>query len=186
MHGTQTLELMIRCVSNIDEEVLSHACLACHALIQRSPPARILFLRKQGIAELAECLRDYNTDVKATSLRILCLLAAESAHARDEMRTEEVLLQVLRTIQAYPADDVTLPGSTQRSRRSHTSCFPHAPTRTTSARWRGSSRSLRRSSTASPHSLAIRRPRTLRAAPMVLTGWVSTWGLRAARSWATP
>ena len=109
MHGTQTLELMIRCVSNIDEEVLSHACLACHALIQRSPPARILFLRKQGIAELAECLRDYNTDVKATSLRILCLLAAESAHARDEMRTEEVLLQVLRTIQAYPADDVTLP-----------------------------------------------------------------------------
>jgi hypothetical protein len=29
MHGTQTLELMIRCVSNIDEEVLSHACLAC-------------------------------------------------------------------------------------------------------------------------------------------------------------
>ena len=89
--------------------MLSHACLACHALIQRSPPARILFLRKQGIAELAECLRDYNTDVKATSLRILCLLAAESAHARDEMRTEEVLLQVLRTIQAYPADDVTLP-----------------------------------------------------------------------------
>jgi hypothetical protein len=50
-------------------------------------PREILFLRKQGIAELAECLRDHNTDVKATSLRILCLLAAESAHARDEMRT---------------------------------------------------------------------------------------------------
>ena len=71
--------------------------------------ARILFLRKQGIAELAECLRDYNIDVKATSLRILCLLAAESDHARDEMRTEEVLLAILRTVQSYPAEDVTLP-----------------------------------------------------------------------------
>ena len=109
MHGTQTLELMLRCLSNIDEEVLYHACLALYALIQRSPPARILFLRKQGIAELAECLRDYNTDVKATSLRILCLLAAESDHAREEMRTEEVLLAILRTVQSYPAEDVTLP-----------------------------------------------------------------------------
>ena len=110
MHGTQTLELALRCLSNIDEDVLLHACLALYALIQRSPPARILFLRKQGIAELAECLRDYNTDVKATSLRILCLLATESDHARDEMRTEEVLLAILRTIQSYPhEDDVTLP-----------------------------------------------------------------------------
>ena len=109
MRGTQTMELLLRCLSNIDEEVLYHACLALYALIQRSPPARLLFLRKQGIAELAECLRDYNTDVKATSLRILCLLAAESEHARDEMRTEEVLLGILRTVQAYPAEDVTLP-----------------------------------------------------------------------------
>ena len=109
MHGTQTLELMLRCLSNIDEEILFHACLALYALIQRSPPARILFLRKQGIAELAECLRDYNTDVKATSLRILCLLAAESDHAREEMRTEEVLLAILRTVQSYPAEDVNLP-----------------------------------------------------------------------------
>lgn len=109
MHGTQTLELLLRCLSNIDEAVLYHACLALYALIQRSPPARILFLRKQGIAELAECLRDYNVDVKATSLRILCLLAAESDHARDEMRTEEVLLAILRTVQSYPAEDVNLP-----------------------------------------------------------------------------
>ena len=109
MHGTQTLELALRCLSNIDEDVLLHACLALYALIQRSPPARILFLRKQGIAELAECLRDYNTDVKATSLRILCLLASESDHARDEMRTEEVLLAILRIVQSYPAEDVTLP-----------------------------------------------------------------------------
>ena len=134
MRGTQTLELMLRCLSNIDEEVLYHACLALYALIQRSPPARILFLRKQGIAELAECLRDYNTDVKATSLRILCLLAAESDHAREEMRTEEVRAR-------HSTHGAIVPGrgrdaacvSTRRSRRLRTSSSPLALTRTTSA-----------------------------------------------------
>ena len=29
--------------------------------------------------------------------------------ARDEMRTEEVTLAILRIVQSYPADDVTLP-----------------------------------------------------------------------------
>ena len=39
MHGTQTLEMIIRCVSNIDEEVLYHACLALsmHAWIHAHP-----------------------------------------------------------------------------------------------------------------------------------------------------
>ena len=39
MHGTQTLEILLRCLSNIDEEVLLSGCCALYALIQRSPPA---------------------------------------------------------------------------------------------------------------------------------------------------
>lgn len=59
-------------------------------------------LRKQ------ECLRDYNTGIKATSLQILCVLASEHEAAREEMRQEEVLLSVLRTVQAFPADGTFL------------------------------------------------------------------------------
>ena len=69
--------------------------------------ARLLLLRRRGIADLAECLRDYNTAIKATSLQILCVLAAESGAARHEMRQEEVLMEVLKTVQAFPAEDVT-------------------------------------------------------------------------------
>ena len=107
MHGTQTLELLLRCLSNIDEEVLRHACDALYCLISRCEPARLLLLRRRGIADLAECLRDYNTAIKATSLQILCVLAAESGAARHEMRQEEVLMEVLKTVQAFPAEDVT-------------------------------------------------------------------------------
>jgi len=108
MRGTQTLEALLRCLSNIDEEVLLAGCCALYALIQRSPPARLLFLRKNGIAELSECLRDYNTAIKGTALQIVCALAAEIAPAREQMRQEELLLCVLRTIQSFPAEDVTL------------------------------------------------------------------------------
>lgn len=53
MHGTQTLEILLRCLSNIDEEVLFHACCALYCLIQRSPQARLLFLRKRGIKQIS-------------------------------------------------------------------------------------------------------------------------------------
>merc|ERR1740136_469388 len=109
MHGTRTLGMLLRCLSNIDEEVLASACDALFCLLNRSPPARLLFLRRRAIAELNDCLRDYNTAIKTTALQIICVLAAEAEAARHDMRQEEVLLGVLRTVQAFPADDVTLP-----------------------------------------------------------------------------
>ena len=59
MHGTRTLGMLLRCLSNIDEEVLEAACDALFCLLNRSPPARLLFLRRRGIAELNECLSWY-------------------------------------------------------------------------------------------------------------------------------
>ena len=41
-------------------QVLNTACCALYTLLSRSPPARLLFLRKRGVGELAECLHDYN------------------------------------------------------------------------------------------------------------------------------
>ena len=38
-------------------QVLASACDALFCLLNRSPPARLLFLRRRGIAELNECLR---------------------------------------------------------------------------------------------------------------------------------
>ena len=84
------------------------ACCALYALIQRSPPARLTFLRKNGVAELSDCLHDYNTGIKGTSLQIMCALASENEAAREQMRKEDVLLCVLRTIQSFPTEDVTL------------------------------------------------------------------------------
>lgn len=82
--------------------MLFAACCALHCLISRSPPARLLFLRKRGIGQLFDCLHDYNTSIITTSLQILCLLAAESEAAREEMRREEVLLGVLRIVERFP------------------------------------------------------------------------------------
>ena len=59
MHGTRTLGMLLRCLSNIDEEVLASACDALFCLLNRSPPSRLLFLRRRGIAELNECLSWY-------------------------------------------------------------------------------------------------------------------------------
>ena len=106
MHGTRTLGMLLRCLSNIDEEVLAStpsptptltltltltltpsptltltltsapnqvlasACDALFCLLNRSPPARLLFLRRRAIAELNDCLRDYNTAIKTTSLQV--------------------------------------------------------------------------------------------------------------------
>ena len=51
---------------------------------------------------LGRCLHDYNTAIITTSLQIVCVLASESAAAREEMRQEEVLLGVLRIVQVRP------------------------------------------------------------------------------------
>ena len=109
MHSQTTLGMLMRCLSNIDEEVLEAACDALFCLLNRSPPARLLFLRRRGIAELNECLCDYNTGIKTTTLQVICVLASEGEAARHDMRQEDVLLGVLRCVQAFPADDVTLP-----------------------------------------------------------------------------
>ena len=131
VHMNGRLDLLMRCLSNIDEEVrprvprphifaarptppspppppppaskvLFAACCALYCLISRSPPARLLFLRKRGIGQLFDCLHDYNTAILTTSLQILCLLASESEAAREEMRREEVLLGVLRIVERFP------------------------------------------------------------------------------------
>lgn len=108
IHMNGALDLLLRCLSNIDEEVLYAACCALFCLISRSPPARLLFLRKRGIGQLLDCVHDYNTAIVTTSLQILCLLAAENSAAREEMRREDVLLGVLRIVERFPAEDVTL------------------------------------------------------------------------------
>ncbi|KAJ1619089.1 hypothetical protein T492DRAFT_1088329 [Pavlovales sp. CCMP2436] len=102
MHGALSVEMLLRCLGNVDETVLDAACSTAAAILHGSRRTQALFLRKHGIAVLRECALDYNADIQVRSLQLLAMLAHAHPACRHELRDEGVLRALLRSVQAYP------------------------------------------------------------------------------------
>ncbi|KAG8469684.1 hypothetical protein KFE25_006139 [Diacronema lutheri] len=102
MHGSLSVEMLLRCLGNVDEGVLDAACSTTAAVLHGSRRTQALFLRRHGISVLRECALDYNARIQSRSLQLLALLAHGHPACRHELRDEGVLRALLRSVQAFP------------------------------------------------------------------------------------
>jgi hypothetical protein len=57
LHGY--LSVVIRCLLNLDEAVMSRALLVLHELLTRERYAKSIIIKKRGLPILSDCLADY-------------------------------------------------------------------------------------------------------------------------------
>ncbi len=57
VHGY--MNIVIRCLLNLDEAVMSRALMVIHDLLTRERHAKALFVKKRGLPILSDCLADY-------------------------------------------------------------------------------------------------------------------------------
>jgi len=106
IHGF--LPIIVRCLLNLDESVMSQALICIHELLSREPNIRTLFIKKRGFPILSDCLADYNLNIKTYSLKIISLIIADNKETKELIRETEILKQTVRIISNYPTYDVNL------------------------------------------------------------------------------
>ena len=110
-----SLDLLVRCANNIDEQVMSHACATLLHLLSNSREAQSAVLRHGGLDALCECLTDYNVSIRLLALRCIAAITSplaqgdpEEGPRREQLRRSGLLKRLVRIVSDFPAVDVPL------------------------------------------------------------------------------
>ena len=60
LHSARGVSSVVRCLNNIEEDVMLAAAQVAFVLLDACPPAQDEFLRLGGLASLSGCMHDYN------------------------------------------------------------------------------------------------------------------------------
>ncbi|CEO97288.1 hypothetical protein PBRA_000633 [Plasmodiophora brassicae] len=99
------VKLLINCLGNIDEMVMVPALNATYLFLLACPDAQQQFLDRGGFDALAECLHDYNVEIRVTSMEILSIVAARHPENRSMLQSSGIVKYILELIGQFGRDD---------------------------------------------------------------------------------
>eukprot|EP00736_Rhodelphis_marinus_P003643 Rmarinus@m.2357 len=115
LHTRGSMDLLVSCLNNIDEEVMSNSCITAISLLEGNYDTQRDFLSRGGIAALSEVLHDYDVTIRKVGLQVLVTVSVLHPNREsllslyhEELRESGILSQVIEIVKEFPSEEVPL------------------------------------------------------------------------------